>query len=84
MRRTEAVPSGLVVIARDAFNQIVTRITSHRDLVGALHTGRCVLNLKPDAVCIEVHLAESSTSDYQSKPLAAISREDVLTAEPIL
>ena len=32
--------TGLVVIARAASGQIVTRITSHRDLVGAMHTAR--------------------------------------------
>ena len=73
----ESVPSGLVVIARDASGQIVTRITSNRDLMGALHTGRCVLNLKPDAVRVEVHHAESSTSDYQGPPLAAMSQDDL-------
>jgi hypothetical protein len=73
----EALPSGLVVIARDASGQIVTRITSHRDLVGALHTGRCVLKLKQNAVRVEVHHAERCTSDDFGKPLTAISRDDV-------
>lgn len=77
MSGTESILSGLVVIARDATGRIVTRITSHRDLVGALHTGRCVLTLKFDAVRIEVHHAESSTSNYQGLPLGAISRDDV-------
>ncbi|GLV61172.1 hypothetical protein KDH_79880 [Dictyobacter sp. S3.2.2.5] len=77
MNDSEPTPSGLVVIVRDATEQIVTRITSYWDLVGALHTGRCVLTLKFDAVRIEVHHAESSTSNYQGLPLAAISRDDV-------
>ena len=77
MNNSKPPPSGLVVIARDTTGQIVTRITSHRDLVGAMHTGRCVLTLKFDVVRIEVHHAESSTSNYQGQPLAAISRDDV-------
>ena len=78
---SKPTPSGLVVIARDAFGQIITRITSHRHLVGAMHTARCVLRLKRDAVCVEVHSAESSPSDYLSKPLAAISRDDLLAVD---
>ncbi len=77
MSGSEPTPSGLVVIARDAFGQIVTRITSHRNIVGAMRTAKSVLHLKPDAVCVEVHSAESSPSDYLSKPLAAISRDDL-------
>jgi hypothetical protein len=77
MNCSEPVPSGLVVIARDASGQIVTRITSHRDLAGAMHTGRCVLTLKLDAVRIEVHHAESPTSNYQGLPLAVMSRDDL-------
>lgn len=77
MNCREPVPSGLVVIARNDSGQIVTRITSHRDLAGAMHTGRCVLRLKHDAVRVEVHHAESSTSNYQGLPLAAMSRDDL-------
>jgi hypothetical protein len=76
------LPTGLVVIARNACGQIVTRITSHRDLVGAIHTARCVLTLKHDAVRVEVHHAEHSTSDYLSVPLTVMSRDDMLM-EPI-
>jgi hypothetical protein len=50
---------------------------SNRDLVGAMHTARCVLKLKLDAVCVEVHHAESSISEYQGKPLAVVSQEDL-------
>ena len=46
MSGSEPPPCDLVVIARDAFGQIITRITSHRHLVGAMHTARCVLRLK--------------------------------------
>jgi hypothetical protein len=79
MVRDVTVPtlSGLVVIARSASGKIITRITSHRDLVGAMHTARCVLKLRPDAVHVEVHHAESSTSDYRNPPLAAMSQEDL-------
>jgi hypothetical protein len=67
----------LVVIARNASGQIVTRITSHRDLVGATHTARCVLKLKLDAVRVEVHHGEDSTSEYRRRPLAVVSQEDL-------
>ncbi|HZR41513.1 MAG TPA: hypothetical protein VFB12_15425 [Ktedonobacteraceae bacterium] len=77
MEPTDPTATGLVVIARDTSGQIITRITSHRDLVGAMHTARCVLTLKLDAVRVEVHHAERSTSDYCGMPLAAISRDDV-------
>ena len=73
----EAPPSGIVVIARDAFGQIVTRITSHHNLVGAMHTAHCVLRLKPDAACTEVHSAENASPDYLGTPLATISRDDL-------
>ena len=74
---SEPTASGLVVIARDASGQIVTRITSHRDLVGAMHTARCVLKLKLDAICVEVHHGEGPTSEYCGKPLAVMSHEDL-------
>jgi hypothetical protein len=77
MSNSEPAPSGLVVIARDTTGQIVTRITSHRDLVGALHTGRCVLKLKLDVVRVEVHHGEDQNSDYRGKPLAVVSHEDL-------
>jgi hypothetical protein len=66
------------VIARDASEQMVTRITSHRDLVGAMYTARSVLKLKLDAVRVEVHHGESSSSDYHRKPLAVVSHDDLL------
>jgi hypothetical protein len=74
---TDPIPTSLVVIARNTTGQIITRITSHRDLVGAMHTGRCVLKLKLDAARVEVHHGGSSTSDYLTMPLATISRDDV-------
>jgi len=77
-KNANPAPTGLVVIARAASGQIVTRITSHRDLVGAMHTARCVLTLKHDAVRVEVHHTEHSTSDYQGRPLTIMSRDDML------
>jgi hypothetical protein len=76
-RRPEPIPSGFVVIARNITGQIVTRITSHRDLVGVMHTARSVLLLKPGAVRVEVHHSESPTSNYDGKPLAVVSYEDL-------
>jgi hypothetical protein len=76
-RRPEPIPSGLVVIARDVTHQIVTRIISHRDLVGAIHTARSVLLLKPGAVRVEVHHGERLASNYDGKPLAVVSHEDL-------
>lgn len=70
--------SGLVVIARDTTGSIVTRISSKRDLLGAMNTAQSVLRIKVEAMRVEIHQRESPTSDYQRKPLAAFSREDVL------
>lgn len=74
---TEPTPSGLVVIARNATGEIVMRITSRRDLVGAMHTARSVLRLKLDVERVEVHHGECSTSEYRRKPLAVVSHEDL-------
>jgi hypothetical protein len=72
---------GLVVIARNASGQIVTRITSRRDFVGAIHTARSVLKLKLDAVRVEVHYGEGPTCEYRGKPLAVVSYEDPLVEQ---
>ncbi len=77
----EGCGSGLVVIARNATGEIVTRITSRHDLVGARETARSVLKLKADAICTEVHRNEGPSSDYHQPPLAVIQREHLL-AEP--
>jgi hypothetical protein len=77
LRHPEAISVGLVVIARNVTGQVVTRITSHRDLTGAIHTARSVLLLKSSAVRVEVHLGESCTSNYDGKPLAVVSHEDL-------
>jgi hypothetical protein len=77
-RPPEPIPRGLVVVARNVTGQIVTRITSHRNLMGAIHTARSVLPLKPGAVRVEVHHGESLTSNYDGKPLAVVSHDDLL------
>lgn len=74
---SEPTAGTLVVVARNAPGQIVTRITSHRNLVGAMHTARCVLKLKLEAVRVEVHHGESPTSEYHGKPIAVVSHEDL-------
>lgn len=70
-------PRGLVVIARNASGQIVTRITSHRDLMGAMHTASSVLRLKPGAIRVEVHRWESPSSAYADHPLAVLTHDDL-------
>lgn len=74
-------PSGLVVIARNATGQIVTRITSRYDLPGAKLTAHSVLKLKLDAVCAEVHRNEGPTSEYQKKPLLIICKDTLQTVQ---
>src|SRR6266581_9279537 len=73
--------SGLVVIARNATGEILTRITSRHDLVGAIQTARSVLKLKADAICTEVHVDEGPASDYHQSPLAMIKRDDLLATQ---
>jgi hypothetical protein len=73
--------SGLVVIARNATGEIVTRITSRHDLVGAIQTARSVLELKADAICTEVHSGEGPSSDYHRPPLAVLKREHLLAEQ---
>lgn len=75
--RPEAIPCNLVMIARNDTDQIVTRLTSHRDLVGAIHTARNILRLKPGAVRVEVHHGEGLPATYEGKPLAVVSHEDI-------
>ena len=73
--------SGLVVVARNATGEIVTRITSRYGLVGAIQTARSVLKLKADATCTEVYGDEGLASDSHRHPLAVISRDDLLAAQ---
>src|SRR5437868_987323 len=77
-RNPDRSSGGLVVIARNANGQIVTRITSRYEFVGALRTARSVLKLKSDAVCVEVHYQQGPTSTYLGKPLAIVSVDDLL------
>ncbi len=77
----KSIRGGLVVIARDAAGQIVTRITSNRDLVGAMDTACSVLRLKLEAIRVEVYQWESSTSEYRGKPLTALSHDDLPAAQ---
>lgn len=77
MRSMPSPSSGLVVIARDMTGSIVTRITSRRNLLGAMNTAQSVLRLKIDAMRVEIHHREGLTSDYRKKPLVAFSREDL-------
>lgn len=79
--RSETTSYGLVVIARDTTGSIITRISSHRDLLGAIHTARCVLQLKVEAARVEVHHQEHPTSTYPHKPLASLSRDDLLAEQ---
>lgn len=73
----EPTSSRLVVIARNTTSQIITRITSQRDLIGAMNTAQSVLRLKRDAVRVEVHHGEGPTSEYRRKPLVVVSHEDL-------
>ena len=80
--RNDLTPTSLVVIARDTTGQIITRISSQRNLLGALHTARCLLQLKVEATGAEIHHREHTTSNYPHKPIASLSRED-LAEEPV-
>jgi len=73
--------AGLVVIARNASGQIVTRITSRYELPGAMRTASSIL--KVNAVGAEVHVNEGPTSTYSGKPLAAIRADDLMTHHEI-
>ena len=75
--RSETSSCGLVVIARDTTGSIIIRISSQRDLLGAINTAQCVLLLKIEAERTEVHHWEHPTSTYPHKPLAVLSRDDL-------
>jgi hypothetical protein len=74
---TDPAATGLIVIARDTTGQIVTRICSHRDLIGAMNTAQSVLRLKLTAVRVEVHSWEPPTSPFQKRPLVTLDRKDL-------
>lgn len=75
-----SLPShGLIIIARNATGQVITRLncTRSRNVVSAMKSARLVLLLKEGAVRVEVHREEFPTSTYSSRPLATLSREDL-------
>ncbi len=76
---SEPLSTGLVIIARDSMGQVITRLTCtrSREVVSAMKSARSVLQLKADAVRVEVHRQEASTSNYPGKPLAAMSLDDL-------
>ncbi len=78
MSNVERSTRGLIVIARNAHGQIVSRITSRYELAGTLRTVCSLLKLKPNGVGVEVHLGEEPTSIYPGKPLVAISVDDLV------
>jgi hypothetical protein len=74
-----SLPSrGLIIIARNATGQVITRLvcTRSRNVVSAMKSARLVLLLKEGAVRVEVHREESPTSTYVDRPLVTLSRED--------
>ena len=79
MNSNVQLPGGLIIIARDAMGQVITRLTCtrSRDVLSAMRSAYSVLQLKSGAVCVEVHHYETPTSTYQSSPLAAISQDDL-------
>jgi hypothetical protein len=79
MNNDMEIPGGLIIIARDATRQVITRLacTHSRDVLSAMRSAYSVLQLKKGAVCVEVHHYETPTSVYQSSPLAAISQDDL-------
>jgi hypothetical protein len=79
MNNQGGVPEALIIIARDAARQVITRLhcTRSRDVLSAMRSAYSVLRLKQGAMCVEVHHYETPTSAYQSPPLAAISQDDL-------
>jgi hypothetical protein len=79
MNNDVELPSRLIIIARDATKQVITRLdcTRSRDVLSAMKSAYSVLQLKKGAVCVEVHHYETPASTYQSPPLATISQDDL-------
>lgn len=71
---------GLVVIAHDATDQVITRLacTRSRTVMRAMRSAYSVLILKSGAVRVEVHYQEDPSSTYPGKPLAALSTDDLV------
>lgn len=80
MSETPFMPSGFVVIARDATGHIITRLTCtrSRDVMSAMKSARSVLLLKEGTIRVEIHTNEGPTSTYPGKPLAIISTDDLV------
>jgi hypothetical protein len=73
-------PQALIIIARDAAGQVITRLSCTRshDVVSAMKSAHSVLILKKGAVRVEIHCQEAPTSIYSGKPLAVIGVDDLL------
>jgi len=76
-------PRALIIIARDATGQVITRLSCTRshDVMSAMKSARSVLILKKGAARVEIHCQEAPTSIYSGKPLAVISVEDLLLTQ---
>lgn len=83
MSEPQFMPSGLVVIERDATGHIITRLTCTRswNVVSAMKSACSVLQLKEGAIRVEIHANEDPTSTYPGTPLATIS-PDYLALTP--
>ncbi|HEX4206989.1 MAG TPA: hypothetical protein VHZ51_22850 [Ktedonobacteraceae bacterium] len=79
MSESEQQSSDLVIVARDATGQVITRLTCtrSREVISAMKSARSVLRLKGGAVRVEVHRYEAPTSNYAGQPLAAMSLDDL-------
>src|SRR5438128_1655849 len=60
---------------------LLIRQQRHTNFHTVAQTAGSVLKLKLEALRVEVHAAESSNTDYFGKPLAAISRDDLLAVD---
>jgi len=80
---SEPLSTGLIVIARDATGQVITRMvcTRSRDVVSAMKSARSILLLKVGAVRVEVHRQEAPTTNYMGQPLAAMSLDDLVVKQ---
>lgn len=77
---SEPLPTGLIIIARDAAGQVITRLvcTRSREVVSAMKSAHSVLRLKAGAIRVEIHRQEAPTSNYPGKPLAAMNLDDLV------
>lgn len=80
MSEPKEASSGLIIIARDATGQIITRLTCtrSREVLSAMKSARSVLWLKVGAVRVAVHRYETPTCAYPGKPLATMSLDDLM------